>query len=69
MFTTKYANNKLKNVKEKEKSEDVKNFYVAKARVGRSDEEFYRNRMGDYGNKPHGDEGPLPLPFTGMIAF
>lgn len=61
---------RYRNVKpDKEKSEDVGNFYVAKARVGRDDEEFYRNRRNDFGNKAHGDEGPLPVRLSGMIAF
>ncbi len=68
-YTTKYHGKKHKTVKDKEKSEDVKNFYVARAKVGRSDEEMYRNRRGDYGKKPHGTEGPLPIPITGMIVF
>jgi len=54
---------------DKEKSENVGNFYVARARVGRSDDEMFRNRLNDYGNKPHGPVGQLPIPITGMIRF
>ena len=66
-----YANCKrYKNVKpNKEKSENVGNFYTAKAKCGRSDDEMWRNRGSDYGKRPHGPVGQLPLPLTGMIRF
>lgn len=54
---------------DKEKSENVTNFYVGTARVGRSDEEMFRNRGNDYGKRPHGPVGQLPLPLTGFIRF
>lgn len=61
---------RYRNIKpEKEKSENVQNFYVGRARVGRSDDEMWRNRTNDYGNKPHGPVGQLPIPVTGMIRF
>jgi hypothetical protein len=61
---------RYRNVKaDKEKSENVTNFYVGHARLGRSDETMYRNRMNDYGYKAHGPVGQLPLPMTGMIRF
>ena len=71
MYNAKYASCKKHcNVKpDKEKSENVGNFYVARARLGRSDEEMYYNRRNDFGNKSRGDRGPLPVRFSGMIAF
>jgi hypothetical protein len=61
---------RYKNVKpDKEKSENVGNFYVQRPRVGRSDDEMYRNRHNDFGNKSRGDNGPLPMAYTGMIQF
>lgn len=62
---------RYKNVKAAaETSENVGNFYIARARVDRTDEQVYRSRMNYYGNTPpHGIVGQLPLPLTGMIRF
>lgn len=66
-----YANcRRYKNAKPaKEKSENVGNFYTGRAHVGRSDETMWRNRNNDYGQRPHGPVGQLPLPITGMIRW
>jgi hypothetical protein len=61
---------RYRNIKpDKEKSENVGNFYVQRPRVGRSEDEMYRNGHNDFGNKASGDNGPLPMRFSGMIAF
>lgn len=59
---------RYKNVKPRaETSENVGNFYVARAKVGRSDEEMYRNRQNDYGNKPAPEDGDnLPIWISGF---
>jgi hypothetical protein len=70
MFCTKYAGKKHKKVKPNpEKSENVGNFYTARVKLNRSDEEQFRNRRGDYGNKPHPEGGIAPFPLSGTIEF
>ncbi len=66
-FETKYTRKKRNNATYKSKhSEDVKNFYVRRPRMNRTDEQMYRSRTNDYGKKPHGDEGPLPIWISGF---
>ncbi len=49
--------------------ENVTNFYTRRPEMGRSTETMFRNMRSDYGNRPHGPVGQMPIPITGMIAF
>ena len=49
--------------------EDVGNFYTARPRMGRDDEQMFRSRRGDYGKKRHPEGGLHPIPLTGTFEF
>ena len=49
-----------------EKSEDIGSCYTGKAKLGRSDEEMYRNRRNDYGRIVGPDNGLLPIWASGF---
>jgi hypothetical protein len=70
MYDTKYTRKKRNKATYKSKhTEDVGNFYVRKPAMGDTPEQQYQRRRNWYGKKAPKDEGPLPLPFTGMIQF
>ena len=50
-------------------TENCQNFYTRRPNMGRSEGEMWRNGQSDYGVRPHGPVGMLPIPITGMIKF
>ena len=70
MYTEKYNNKRRTKASDGSgHTEDVGNFYVRKPTMGDSPEQQFNRRRNWYGKKAPKDEGPMPLPFTGMIQF